>query len=129
MRHALIDPEGGIARVAENIDPKVQTKKGWRWLPYPIVDRPSFDAETQALIGPVVTVEATRVVESYTVRSRSAEELEAERVRRIDGMNKIEFEIAFGVENRLRVLEGKAALKRGEYKAELAKALADKAAR
>ena len=126
MRYALINPEGRIDTVAVNIDPAVQTKKGWRWLPIETQAQPAFDPETQAVIGPIVTVEAARVVESYTVRSRSADEIEADRIRRVDGMSKIEFEIAFGVENRLRALEAKPALKRGEYRAELAKLLAEK---
>lgn len=129
MRYALINPEGAIDRVAVNIDPAVQTKRGWRWLPIETQAQPSFDHETQAIIGPIVTVEANRVVESYTVRSRSADEIEADRIRRVDGMSKIEFEIAFGVENRLRALEGKTALKRGEFRAELSKLLSEKSAR
>ncbi len=132
MRYALINPDGGIDRVLETTDDqtKIATKKGWRWLPYPRVDAPPYDPDTQALIGPLATVEATRVFESWTVRSLSADELESARVRRVDGMSKLEFETAFDHENRLRALENKAAFKRSEFKAELAKKLsADKAAR
>lgn len=119
MRYALINPEGQIDRTLETPDDqtKIATKPGWRWVPYPRVDAPAYDPETQALIGPIATVEAKRVVESWTVKPLTADEVEARKVQRATGIDKLLFEIAFNHENRLRALEGKQPITRAQFQA------------
>jgi hypothetical protein len=53
-----------------------------RWLPV-VVEDPSFDPATQVREGPTNVVEATRVVQRYTVRPRNSAEVAAMREEKL----------------------------------------------
>jgi len=55
MLYALVSPEGSVDRIVGNIDPTVQTKPGWLWLP--VEDTPGPDYP-----GKLETASAERVV-------------------------------------------------------------------
>lgn len=110
MRYALVNPQGDVDRFDSSVDPSVQTRAGWRWLPAPPAERPAFDPATQVLEGPVLMVAETAVTESYSVRAKTAGELDANREAALDRLDLALFKIAFNHENRLRALEGKAAI-------------------
>lgn len=48
-----------------------------RWLPIVMEGQPEFDPVSESRDGPVVTVEATRVVETYSVRAKNEVEIAA----------------------------------------------------
>lgn len=84
----------------------------------PVVDEKpeTFDGKTEAMEGPAYIVEDARVVRRWTKRALTAEELDARKEGRIDGADRLLFEIAFRQENRLRALEGKAALTAAQFR-------------
>ena len=119
MRHALINPSNLIDRFAINVDPNVATKAGWRWLLCPEVARPSFDPATETVDGPTYVVGASSVVETWTKRTLTAPELDARKEARLDAEDRLQFEIHFDMENRVRVLEARPAVTRAQYRAAL----------
>jgi hypothetical protein len=120
--HALVSSVDVIDRFASNIDPTVQTKPGWRWLPVEETN-PPFDPATQVQTGPVVTVEAARVTRVWTMRDKTAPELaagiDAEKESTLDRFDVLAFKVLFDHENRLRALEGKAAITAAQFRAAL----------
>lgn len=119
MRYALIKSDNSIDRFASNIDPNVQTKPGFRWLTCPNVARPTFDATTEAVDGPSYNVDANAVTESWTKRSLTTQGLSDRKDARLSAVDSLQFAIAFDIENRVRVLEGKAAITQAQYRAAL----------
>lgn len=111
IRYALVNPQGQVDRFADgNIDPAVQTKAGWRWLPVVLVDAlPPHDIKTQRLVGPTYTVEKGVVRQSWSIRAKTVEEIAAGRdmaVHRLGDAGLLP--IILNLHNRLRALEGQA---------------------
>lgn len=118
-RYALVNPQDAVDRLATNVDPAVATKTGWRWLPCPDVARPPFDPATEVVEGPAYTVGASAVTEVWTKRPMTAQEIDARKEARLDAEDRLHFEVHFDLENRVRALEGKAAITRAQYRAAL----------
>lgn len=76
MRHALVGPSDEIIKTAERVDPTVDTKPGYRWLPFPKPVRPSYNRKTEALVNDGLTVSADQVVQTYSVRNKTAQEID-----------------------------------------------------
>jgi hypothetical protein len=55
--------------------PQLKPAKDLKWLPYSKV-KPSYDAETQVREGPVELVTSTEVSHTWTVRAKTAQELD-----------------------------------------------------
>lgn len=113
--YALVRPEKTIDRRSQNIDPNVQTKPGFAWLPVEAVD-PKHDPATQVKTGPVTTIETSRVLDTWTVRAKTTQELDAEKDARISAIDLLQFAVSFDMENRMRVLEGKAQVTAAQYR-------------
>ena len=71
MLHALVNPDGTIDRVAANIDPTVQTKPGWRWLPVEEQPRPA-ENDLETLTAQQV-VNGNKVVVQWSAARRPLE--------------------------------------------------------
>lgn len=118
-RYALVRPDNTVDRLQVNIDPTVQTKPGFRWLSCPAVPQPVIDAAVEIVEGPAYVVGANEVTETWTKRAKTAGELNAEKDGRISALDKLQFLIAFDMENRVRVIEGKLAVTAAQYRAAL----------
>lgn len=118
MIYALVGPQDQISVRSDRIDPNVQTKTGWRWLPVKIV-RPTFDPETQVRVGPVTTIEALQVLDTYSVRAKTTEEIDAEKDAQVPPDASIIFRAFLNHENRTRTLEGKQPITAAQFKAAL----------
>lgn len=116
--YALVDPNNAVNRTATNVDPTVQTRSGWRWLPVEVTN-PSFDPTTQVSEGPVITVLADKVTRVWTVRAKTAAELDADKDAVLTAYDMLSFKVLFNHENRVRTLEGKAAITAAQFKAAL----------
>lgn len=91
-------------------------KAAWRKV-LPVVDtNPPADEATQVKTGPVVTVEPTRVTRVWTVRSKTAQEIEAEKDVVVNGLNAAVFKILFFLYNEVRVLKGQATVTQAQFK-------------
>ncbi len=119
MRHALINPNGAIDRFESNIDPTVQTKAGWKWLPYVEGARPAYDPASEVIEGPAYTVGASEVTGAWTKRSLTAGEISDRKDGRISAIDMLQFQVSFDIENRVRALEAKTPITATQYRAAL----------
>lgn len=117
MRYALLNPQDGVDRLAVDIDPTVGTRAGWRWVPAPVPALPAYDPATQALDGPVRALVDGTIIESYTVRAKTAAEIDADRERTLDRLDAAILRVLLNHENRLRAIEGKAAVTATQFRA------------
>lgn len=117
-----------LVRVADNtvietrdagIDPTVQTKPGFKWLPSPFVTKPDFDAKTETVEGPFYQVNAKDVTESWNKRLLTPAELDTHKEIKLDAIDALQFKIMFDMENRVRALESKAPITAAQYRAAL----------
>ncbi len=81
------------------------------------VTNPPYDPATQVKTGPVVTVLVDKVTRVWTVRDKTAAELDAEKDAAISNVDVVQFKLAFNHENRIRVLEGKPQITVAQFKA------------
>jgi hypothetical protein len=92
--------------------------KGWRWLPVIVTD-PPFDSATQVRTGPVITVGASQVTKVWTVRAKTAQELDDDKTAAIEGLAAAITLALCNHENRIRTLEAKAQITFAQCKAAL----------
>lgn len=117
-QHALIYPRDQKTVVERRlIDPAEipEQKKSW-WRPVVAIGNDDYDKATHVKTGPVTTIEESRVVDTWTIRPKTAEEIDAEKDFRISGIDKLQFAIHFDAENRLRALEGKQPITAAQYR-------------
>lgn len=79
-RHALVK-DGAILEyrdAAPNVDQSELHPAKPRLLPVEVEDRPEYDPAKQTLTGPTYVVEATRVIERYTVANKTLAERKAQ---------------------------------------------------
>ena len=118
-RYALVSPQSAVNRFSDNVDPNVQTKPGWKWLPCQPVSPPTYDPATETIDGPTYTVGASAVTEGWTKRSLTAQELSDRKDGRVTNIEALQFQVMFDAESRLRVLEGKPSITAAQYRAAL----------
>lgn len=94
------------------------TRKGIQWLPLVVTDS-AFAPATQVRTGPVDTVGKDAVNRVWTVRAKSAGELDADKGASVDAMDAVAFKVLLNHENRLRALEGKRTATAAQFKAAL----------
>lgn len=124
MRYALIKiADGSVQALNENIDPAIQTKQGFQWRPCPVVFKPAFALDTETVEGPTYTTDGVSVTEVWTKRNLTAAELDAHKTQDVNNLTRLQFLVAFDMENRVRVLEGKPTVTIAQYKTALRAAL------
>lgn len=119
MNLALVDPQNSVNRIQSDtlIDPAVQTKIGWRWLPVETVGGGSYDPETQVLEGPVYSVQVAKVVETFTIRTKTQTELDADKDAKASAINDVIFRVLFNHETRIRSLTGQPSITQAQFHA------------
>lgn len=123
MTHAVIGPTNEVYRYSDNINPnEIYVKKGFKVLPVEYTD-PAYDSSVQVKEGPVTTVLPDKVTVVYTLRDKTAQELDDDKTGMIDSLDRRILRIIFNQENRLRVLEGKANVTFQQFKTALKNAL------
>ena len=90
--------------------------KPFRWLPVEVTDPDVDDYATHTIEGPVTTVKAKKVTRVWTVRPKTADELDADKENQIPPSNSIQFKTMLDVENRTLALENKPAVTADEYR-------------
>jgi len=116
----LVSPTDEVTeRARYDSPPLVQTKPGYRWLPYVVVNA-DYDSSTQERTGPVRVISDTEVTDTFTIRNYTADELaasaEANKVAYVDSIDRLQFLVMFDMENRVRVLEGKSPVTAANYR-------------
>ena len=104
-------------RTYESLDPAaIRIVDGLPML-RPVTDtKPTFDPVTQVREGPVITINPADVQRVWTVRSKTAQELDNEKTAEVDGQNRVLLRVILDHENRIRALEGKAAITMNQLK-------------
>lgn len=115
MLHALIGPDNNILRIEPNIDPNVQTKTGYRWLPVNDIPRPEYNAETH-IAKQTVTVNENEVTKDWFVREKTPEEIDGDKIQKINTIDPIVFAILHSMENKVRLLQNENTVTVDEYK-------------
>lgn len=94
---------------------------GWEGAGYrlvPVEDtNPPVNPATEIKTGPVVTAFADKVTRVWTVRSKTAQELDDEKTAAAAGINDVLFKVAFNHENRIRTLAGQASVTAAQFRA------------
>lgn len=101
----LVSPDNQVVREEANIDPSVSTKPGWTWLPVTELNIPIHDSKTQLLEGPNFNILEQTIEKFWTVRSKTPEEIDAEKTTVLDSMQPIIIELLFNQENKIRQLQ------------------------
>jgi hypothetical protein len=88
----------------------------FRWLPLEIPNTDVEDHATHTKEGPVESVGAKKVTRVWTVRPKTADELDADKEARIPPSDSIQFKAMLDVENRTLALESKPAVTADDYR-------------
>jgi hypothetical protein len=72
---SILEEIEGDKRFRSGLPPVLNPAKAMRWLPITITN-PNHDESTQVKTGPVVTVNADNVTRVWSVRSKTAQELD-----------------------------------------------------
>lgn len=119
-RFAFVNPSNAVDRLAANVDPNVETKTGWRWLPCDPVAQPSFDPSTEKITGPTYTVGSSSVTEVWTKVALSAQEISEAKDAAVSGLNGTLYaalaKVLLNHENRIRALESKTPITMVQFK-------------
>ncbi|MGH7179169.1 MAG: hypothetical protein ACREJC_17460 [Tepidisphaeraceae bacterium] len=116
-QYALIGTDDVILEYRSfSAKPNDPVGKGWRWLPVIVTD-PAFDSETQVREGSVVTVTASEVTKVFSVRDKTAKELDADKTREVDGISVAIIRALCNHENRIRALNAQEAVTFAQCKA------------
>jgi len=119
MRYALVLSGSSIDRFSTSVDPAVQTKAGYKWVSCPPVAPPSFDPASEIITGPIYTFATNLITEAWGKRTLTAQELSDAKDAKVSAVDTMQLAVSFNMENRVRVLEGKAAVTQAQYKAAL----------
>lgn len=94
-----------------------------KWLSCPLVAPPAFDPATERVTGPTYTVGASEVTEAWTKVALTAQEISDAKDAAVNSINgglyPVLFRAMFNLNNRVRALEGQAALTQAQFKAVL----------
>lgn len=99
-----------------------QHKASW-WRPVVVIGDDAFDPLTQKKTGPVTTIEANQVVDTYSVVALTAQEISDRKDAAVSSINGAGFmpvfKAMFNLNNRVRALEGQPALTVSQFKASI----------
>jgi hypothetical protein len=115
---ALVDNGTTVVRYQEfGSQPSNPAGKPWfTWLPVVDTNPSVSNPETEIKEGPVVTVGPSNVTRVWTVRAKTAPELDAQKTAIVDGLQRLILEALFNHENRIRALDGQGAVTRAQFK-------------
>jgi hypothetical protein len=122
MNFALVDPLNVINRIQSDsyIDPTVNTKLGWRWLPIETSGDGPVDPETQVRDGPVYAVRPDKVTETFSIRAKTPTELAADKDAKANAIDGVILKVLFNHENRIRAIVGQPAVTAAQFKSAVA---------
>ncbi len=123
MRYVLVEDETDTILKEVEGDREFRTGtppdlplKPFRWLPLEVTNPDVTDHTTHIKEGPVTTVKAKKATRAWTVRPKTAEELDTDKEARIPPSDSIQFKAMLDVENRTLALENKPAVTADDYR-------------
>ena len=82
--------------------PNLANKPTLKWLPAPIAAKPVFSPVTQIMTGPALVISVTGVTESYSVRLKTAQELDDDKTANVNGISVAVFRALCALKNEIR---------------------------
>ena len=123
MRYVLVEDETDTILKEVEGDREFRTGtppdlplKPFRWLPLEITNPDIPNRTTHLKEGPVTTVRAKKITRVWTVRPKTADELDTIKEEQIPHSDSIQFKTMLDVENRTLALEGKPTVTVLEYR-------------
>ena len=123
MRYVLVEDETDTILKEVEGDREFRTGtppdlplKPFRWLPLEVTNPDVDDYATHIKEGPVESVGAKKVTRVWTVRPKTADEIDVDKEARIPLSDSIQFKAMLDVENRTLALESKPAVTVDEYR-------------
>ena len=126
MRYALV--EDVTNKILEEVEgdkefrtgtPPDLPQKPFRWLPIEVTNPDLLDHETHMKDGPLISVKDDSVTKVWTIRPRTAQELDDVLEGKLPLNDSIEFKAMLDMENRTLALEKKPKLTAAKYRASL----------
>lgn len=117
-QYALINPDNTIDRMSFNIDPTVDTKPNWRWIPIVDEERPPYNPELQVAEA-TVDIQETQVLRGWNIRNKTPEEIQNEKMEKVNCIEPVVITALLNHENRILTLEGQPIITIEEYKTKL----------
>tara|TARA_B100002003_G_scaffold12402_1_gene10651 strand:+ start:231 stop:623 length:393 start_codon:yes stop_codon:yes gene_type:complete len=123
MRYVLVEDE--TDKILKEVEgdkefrsgtPPDLPQKPFRWLPLEITNPDIPSRITHLKEGPVTTVRAKKITRVWTVRPKTADELDTIKEEQIPHSDSIQFKTMLDVENRTLALEGKPTVTVLEYR-------------
>lgn len=83
----------------------------------PLIDvRAPYNGVTHVEEGPVIDIKPDKVTRTWTTRLKTPEEIDAEKTRQVDRVERLFFEVLFDLANQVRALQGNPALTVTQFK-------------
>lgn len=82
--YALVSPENDIDQESNAVDPTVDTKPGWRWLPIITEEPPSYNPSVSFCEGPEFRVETDQVVKYWNIRPKTDLEINNDKIQKVN---------------------------------------------
>lgn len=98
--------------------PDLQATEGVRWLPY-VDTNPPHDPVTQVKTGPVISVGASEVTRVWTVRDKTAQELDDDRTAEVDSLSEPAIKGMLDTHNAWRVSVSLPVITEAQFRANL----------
>lgn len=111
----LIDPNGVLKREESAIDESSETKLGWRWLPINDTPNPKYNPKIETLDGPNFTILEDSIERYWTVRDKTQEEINSEKIVAIDSLSPALIDILLNMENKIRALNGLSEISKRDF--------------
>ena len=130
MRYVLVEDETN--KILEEVEgdkefrtgtPPDLPQKPFRWLPLEVTNPDLINHETHMKDGPNYNLKSDRVVKVWTIRPRTAQELDDVLEGKLPPNDSIEFKAMLDIENRTLALEKKPKLTAAKYRDALKKLL------
>ncbi len=119
VEYAVVD--NGVVVEYRFFDSPPSSLEGKPYRKFLIVEdtNPAFDAALQVKTGPVISVLVNKVTRVWTVRDKTAQEIDNDKDVAINNVDVVAFKVLFNHENRIRVLENKAPITVNQFKTAL----------
>ena len=118
--------EDGTNKILKEVDgdkkfrsgtPPDLPQKPFRWLPLEVINPDLLNHETHMKDGPNYNLKSDRVVKVWTIRPRTAQELDDVKEGKLPLSDSIGFKTMLDIENRTRIVEKKPSVTALEYRA------------
>lgn len=100
--YALVNLNNEIVEYRNDIDPDLPVKYGFKWLPVIELSHPTYNIETQNIVGPLYTVNENDITKYWNIVDKTSEEIDSEKISKILSIGPNMLNILLHYENKTR---------------------------